>query len=101
MVLTGKQKLIKEQFEKWLKTELLNTWVDQTVIFWYALEGLPPEVLRHEIEGEKVNYVFKVTCEDQYGNRTSKTLTMEQMTLMHINQNYKKKHSTRSNQLKR
>lgn len=29
MVLTSKQKVIKDQFEKWLKGELLKTWVEQ------------------------------------------------------------------------
>ena len=29
MVLTGQQQVIKEEFEKWLKTELLKTWTEQ------------------------------------------------------------------------
>ena len=29
MVLTGKQKVLKDQFEKWLKEQLLKTWVEQ------------------------------------------------------------------------
>jgi hypothetical protein len=71
----------------------LNTWIDKSVLFWLNYEELPQEVLRAEIEGDNVDYMFTVTCEDQHGNRTSKTLTMEQMTLLFINQRLPRKDS--------
>jgi hypothetical protein len=71
----------------------LDTWVDESVCFWLNYEELPPEILRYELEGESVDYVFKFTCEDQYGNRTSKKLTTNQISFMHLNQSYKMKDS--------